>query len=426
MKYDNQVFQTYLEILKEELIPALGCTEPIAVAFAAAKAREVLGKMPERMIARCSGNIVKNVKGVIVPMTKNLRGIAAAAILGAVGGNASKGLEVLADIKEEDLIRTQELLLKHMCEQEILETPAKLHIIIEAYIGEHSAKVEILHTHLGLVHIEKDGQTVFDIPHDAAEEEEGELDRSSLNIAEIYVFANNVEISDVMPILEKQVRYNTSISRVGLNESYGANIGKTLLETYGCDVKIRAKAAAAAGSDARMGGCELPVVINSGSGNQGMTVSLPVIEYARDMKVSDEKLYRALCMSNLVAIHQKSKIGRLSAYCGAVSAAAGAGAGIAYLMDMNVYEISETIISTLANVSGIVCDGAKASCAAKIASSVDAAIMAVEMTNHGRSFRSGEGIVKNDVESTIESVTRMAREGMRETDEEILKIMIDQ
>ena len=426
MKCNNQVFQTYLEILKEELIPALGCTEPIAVAFAAAKAREVLGEMPERIIASCSGNIVKNVKGVIVPTTKNLRGIPAAAILGAVGGDASKGLEVLAGITEDDLKTTKELMQKHICQQELLITPAKLHIILEAFSGEHSSKVEILHTHLGIVHVEKDGETIFDIPHDAAEEQEGELDRSLLNIADIYEFANTVEISDVLPILEKQVRYNTRISRVGLNEKYGANIGKTLLDMYGYDVKIRAKAAAAAGSDARMGGCELPVVINSGSGNQGMTVSLPVIEYAKELQVTDEKLYRALCLSNLVAIHQKSKIGRLSAYCGAVSAAAGAGAGIAYLMDQTVDEISETIINTIANVSGIVCDGAKASCAAKIATSVDAAIMAVEMTNHGRRFRPGEGIVKDDVESTINSVTRMAREGMRETDEEILKIMIDQ
>ncbi len=424
MERNSEVYQTYLGILREELIPALGCTEPIAVAYAAAKARALLGEMPEHMVARCSGNIIKNVKGVVVPTTRNLRGIPAAAILGAYGGNPDQGLEVLSSVTPEQLRTVKELLAKKICDEKLLDTPAKLHIIIEVRASAHTALVEILHTHLGIVHMEKDGKTVFNIPHEPAEETEGKLNRDCLNIAGICDFANGVDMADVTPILEKQVRYNTSISKVGLREKYGANIGKTLLETYGNDVKIRAKAAAAAGSDARMGGCELPVVINSGSGNQGMTVSLPVIEYAEELRATKTELYRALCVSNLVAIHQKSKIGRLSAYCGAVSAAAGAGAGIEYLMHRSVDEISETVINTLANVSGIVCDGAKPSCAAKIASSVDAAIMAMEMARRGGYFRSGEGIVKDDAEKTIDSVTRMAREGMRETDKEIIQIMI--
>lgn len=425
MALTREIYERYVNILREELIPALGCTEPIAIAYAAAKAREVLGGMPERIVAECSGNIVKNVKGVVVPTTKDLRGIEAAAIIGVVGGDASRQLEVLSNVTQEHLDRAKAMIDAGVCEEKLLETKAKLHIVVRVYRGGDSAMVEIIHTHTGIVHIEKNGEVILDIPHSESEEEEAATSRDCLNIADIVEFANTVDVDDVRDVLAKQVAYNTAISDEGLHRIYGANIGITLLSVYGDDVKTRAKAAAAAGSDARMSGCEMPVVINSGSGNQGMTVSLPVIEYAKELCVTTDRLYRALCVSNLVAIHQKAKIGRLSAYCGAVSAAAGAGAGVTYLYGGGVEEISETITSTLANVSGIVCDGAKPSCAAKIASSVDAALLACYMTMQKRRFRPGEGIVKAGVEDTIDSVSRLAKDGMQVTDEEILKIMID-
>lgn len=424
MTLSREKYQNYVDILKEELIPALGCTEPIAIAYASAKAREVLGGLPERIVAECSGNIIKNVKGVIVPTTKDLRGIEAAAIIGAVGGDASKELEVLASVNQNHLDQSKILIEKGICQEKILDTPAKLHIIIRAFRGDDSALVEIIHTHTGIVRIEKNGEVLLDMPYSTEEDKSGTTNREDMSIEDILEFANTVDIEDVRDTLSRQVEYNTAIADEGLHRIYGANIGMTLLSIYGDDVKVRAKAAAAAGSDARMSGCEMPVVINSGSGNQGMTVSLPVIEYAKELSVTEERLYRALCISNLIAIHQKTKIGRLSAYCGAVSAATGAGAGISYLYGGGVKEISQTVTSTLANVSGIVCDGAKPSCAAKIASSVDAALLACYMTMQGRGFRSGEGIVKDSIEGTIESVGKLAKDGMQITDEEILRIMI--
>lgn len=425
MILDGDSYQNYVNILKEELIPALGCTEPIAIAYASAKAREVLGVMPERIVAECSGNIIKNVKGVIVPTTKDLRGIKSAAVLGAVGGDASKELEVLTSINENHLSETKKLIEKGICTEKFLDTPAKLHIIIRAYKGEDSALVEIIHSHNGIVRIEKNDEVLLDIPFNSEQEKSGTTHREWMNIESIVEFANTVQMEDVREILSRQVEYNTAISNEGLKTLYGASIGLTLLSVYGDDVRVRAKATAAAGSDARMSGCEMPVIINSGSGNQGMTASLPVIIYAKELSVTTEKLYRALCISNLVAIHQKTKIGRLSAYCGAVSAATGAGAAITYLYGGGIEEISKTITSTLANVSGIVCDGAKPSCAAKIASSVDAALLACYMTMQGKSFSSGEGIVKDSIEDTIESVGKLAKDGMQVTDEEIIKIMID-
>ncbi len=423
MSLSKEVYEKYKTVLREELVPALGCTEPIAIAYASAKAREVLGALPDRIVAQCSGNIIKNVKGVIVPTTKDLRGISAAAIIGAVGGDASKELEVLSGVKPEHVKKTKELLETGMCEEELLNTPAKLHVIIKAFKGESSSLVEIIHTHTGIVRIEKNGEVLLDVPHSLCEENTGTASWDWMSVEGIIEFANTVKIDDVRDTLSRQVEYNTAIAEEGLQRIYGANIGMTLLNVYGNDVKVRAKAVAAAGSDARMSGCEMPVVINSGSGNQGMTASLPVIVYARELQVTEERLYRALCISNLVAIYQKTKVGRLSAYCGAVSAATGAGAGITYLFGGGVEEIARTITNTLANVSGIVCDGAKPSCAAKIASSLDAAILACYMTMQGRGFQSGEGIVKDSIEATIESVGKLAKDGMQVTDEEILKIM---
>jgi len=416
--------EIYLEILKEELVPALGCTEPIAVAYASALARETLGCFPKEIVAACSGNIVKNVKGVIVPMTGDLRGIDASAILGAVGGDASRKLEVLSSVTEEDIVKTRELIGTGFCKTEFLQGTSNLHIIITVKNGSDYALVELKDSHTNVVRIEKNGEILFEKKRNDESIPEM-IARGCLSIDGILDYADMVDIGDIKFILDRQIEYNTRISEEGLAKRYGANVGATLLENYGTDIKNLARAYPAAGSDARMSGCTLPVVINSGSGNQGMTVSLPVIQYARHFRVERERLYRALVVSNLVAIYQKSGIGKLSAYCGAVSAACGCGAGIAYLLKADRTSIYDTITNTLANVSGIVCDGAKPSCAAKIASSVDAAILGFCMAQKRRVFHAGEGLVKETVEKTISSIGRLGREGMRDTDIEILKIMLD-
>ena len=422
---DQKVYDTYVSILKSELVPALGCTEPIAIAYASAKARDVLGEMPERLELWCSGNIIKNVKGVVVPNSGGLHGIDVAGILGLVGGNPNKELEVLESVTQADIDRTKELLQEDFCSCHLIENVENLFIVAKVFKGEHSAEVEIANRHTNITRIVKDGEE-WDVgkhvelaPHQAVK-----LDKSLLNVKDILEFADCVKIDDVREVLDRQIEMNSAISKEGLSGDYGAEVGKTLLKYYGSDVKIRARAAAA-GSDARMGGCSLPVVINSGSGNQGMTVSLPVIEYAKELGVSREKLYRALVVSNLISIHQKKYIGSLSAYCGAVSAACGSGAAITYLYGGDLDDVSMTITNTIANVGGIVCDGAKSSCAAKIASAVDAAVMAHCMTENSKTFRAGEGLVKDDVEGTIESLGRVGREGMKATDIEILNIMIE-
>ena len=386
----------------------------------------MLGEMPERLELWCSGNIIKNVKGVVVPNSGGLHGIDVAGILGLVGGNPNKELEVRESVTQADIDRTKELLQEDFCSCHLIENVENLFIVAKVFKGEHSAEVEIANRHTNITRIVKDGEE-WDVgkhvelaPHQAVK-----LDKSLLNVKDILEFADCVKIDDVREVLDRQIEMNSAISKEGLSGDYGAEVGKTLLKYYGSDVKIRARAAAAAGSDARMGGCSLPVVINSGSGNQGMTVSLPVIEYAKELGVSREKLYRALVVSNLISIHQKKYIGSLSAYCGAVSAACGSGAAITYLYGGDLDDVSMTITNTIANVGGIVCDGAKSSCAAKIASAVDAAVMAHCMTENSKTFRAGEGLVKDDVEGTIESLGRVGREGMKATDIEILNIMIE-
>ncbi len=421
---DHTVYDNYLAILKHELVPALGCTEPIAVAYAAAKARQVLGQLPQHLDVLCSGNIIKNVKGVTVPNSGGLKGIEAAAVLGAIGGSAEAGLEVLQSVTDEHRRQVRNLLQQDICAVRLLSTPEKLHIVVKVAGDGHEALVEIKSEHTHVTRIERDGQVLF-AARGAVAGEPDSLDYAQLSVRSILDFAEAVRIEDVRELLDNQIRLNIAISDEGLKHAWGASVGKTLIEVFGNDIRTRAKARASAGSDARMSGCVLPVVINSGSGNQGMTVSLPVIEYAIELNAGEEKLYRALVISNLVSIHQKHSIGRLSAYCGAVSAAAGSGAGIAYLHGCSYDEIADTISNTIANVGGIVCDGAKPSCAAKIASSVDAAIMAFEMSRKDRKFAPGEGLVKEDIEQTIASVGRMGRRGMKETDVEILNIMID-
>lgn len=426
MALTEDVKNQYIQILQEELIPALGCTEPIAIAYASARATKLLGKVPEHMVVKCSGNIIKNVKGVVVPNAGGQKGIDTAAIIGAIGGDSDKKLETLTSISPEALEKTKQLLKQPgFCEVQLLQTGANLHIIVEVVSGDDTVTVEIADEHTNIIREEKNGEILYQA--DSAQIDHSQTtDRKCLNVKDIIEFADNIEIEKIEDLLDRQILYNTKISDEGLANDYGAKVGKTLLSIYGKDdVKVRAKARAAAGSDARMSGCVLPVVINSGSGNQGMTVSLPVIEYAKDLNVSREKLYRALLVSNLVAIHQKTQIGRLSAYCGAVSAACGSGAAITYMKDGSYQSICDTITNTLANVSGIVCDGAKSSCAAKIASSIDAALLGHYMAMGHDAFQAGDGLVKPEVEGTIHSFGRLGKEGMKETDIEILNIMID-
>lgn len=423
MKRTDEKYQAYVQILKEELVPAMGCTEPIALAYAAAKAREVLGCLPDRVCIEASGSIIKNVKSVIVPNTDHLKGIPAAATAGIVAGKPEKELEVIAEVSKEDTRKMKEYLETTPITVEHVDHGITFEIIVTVYHKESYAKVRIANYHTNIVLIEKDENVLYQIEVEG-EKEEGLTDRSLLNVEDILDFANTVEVEDVKETLDRQIAYNTAISEEGLRGDYGANIGSVLLATYGNDVRTRAKAAAAAGSDARMNGCELPVIINSGSGNQGMTASLPVIEYAKELKSSETELYRALTLSNLVTIHQKTGIGRLSAFCGAVSAGAGAGAGIAYLMGGTFEEIAHTIVNALAIVSGIVCDGAKASCAAKIASAVDAGIVGYNMYKQGQQFYDGDGIVIKGVDATIRNVGRLGKDGMKGTNEEIIRIMV--
>lgn len=418
------MLNNYIEILRSELIPALGCTEPIAIAYASAKARDVLGSFPEKLELYCSGNVVKNVKGVNVPNACGLKGIDVAGVLGVVAGNSDKELEVLTSATESDVKQTQALIADGFVKVELVEGVANLYIRAVAISGEHSAEVTILNKHTFITDIKKDGKTLIHEDYEA--HTNSNVDKSTLNVKDILDFADTVDVDLVKDLLDQQISMNIAISDEGLTGKYGAQIGKTLLDTCGNTVQIRAKARAAAGSDARMNGCSLPVVINSGSGNQGLTVSLPVIEYANEMEVSQEKLYRALLVSNLVAIYQKYYIGSLSAFCGAVSAATGAGAAITYLCGGTYEQIAMTIINSLANTGGIVCDGAKASCAAKIASSVEAAILGHNMAMKGICFSAWDGIIQGDVEDTIRSVGYVGRVGMKETDIEILKIMLGQ
>lgn len=419
----DELYQAYVNILKEELIPAMGCTEPIALAYAAAKAKEVLGERPDKVQIGASGSIIKNVKSVIVPNTNHLKGMEAAAAAGIIAGKPEKKLEVIAEVSQEEICQIEEFLQNVPIEVTHIDLGNVFDIVITLYKGTSYAKVRIANYHTHIVLIEKDGKRLYEETA-SDNQESGLTDRSLLNIKDIWGFSQSARIEDVKEVLDTQITYNTAIAEEGLRGTYGANIGKVLLKTYGDDIKVRAKAMAAAGSDARMNGCELPVVINSGSGNQGMTCSLPVIEYAKETKCGEEKLYRALILSNLTAIHQKTGIGRLSAYCGAVSAGAAAGAGIAYLLGGGYEEIIHTVVNALAIVSGIICDGAKASCAAKIASAVDAGILGYEMYMQGQEFHGGDGIVTKGVEATIRNVGQLGKEGMKGTNEEIIKMMI--
>lgn len=419
----RQKYQDYISVLKEELIPAMGCTEPIAIAYAGAIARKHLGCLPERVEIEVSGNIIKNVKSVIVPNTCGLRGIEVAAAAGIVAGDADRELKVISEVSTAAVDAIHSFLKAVPISVDFSDSKKIFDIMITVYGGGHSAYVRICEFHTNVVEIKEDDKYVLQMDV-AVEDNLGFTDREFMNVQEILEFADTAKIEDVKGLLDQQIKCNIDISEEGLRGDYGANIGKVLLKTYGdSDVKIRAKAKAAAGSDARMNGCEMPVVINSGSGNQGITASVPVIEYAKELGVSDERRYRALLVSNLITIHLKSGIGRLSAYCGAVSAGCASGAGIAYLYGGGVDEVSHTIVNSLAITSGIICDGAKASCAAKIATAIDAGILGYHMYKEGQQFYGGDGIVSKGVENTIKNVGQLAKEGMAATDQEILRIM---
>ncbi len=423
-KNDKRYF-SYISILREELVPAMGCTEPIAIAYAAAMARKVLDKLPERVQVEASDNIIKNVKSVVVPNTGNLKGIKAAAVAGIVAGDADKVLEVIADVDDD----ARRAMADYLSTREVTVVASKsgliFDLIVSVFHGKNSASVQISHYHTNIVRITKDEEVVYHTQPCDDVSAENNTDRSLMNVKDILDFAVSVELSEVEDLLQRQIDCNSAIAQKGLHGNWGANVGAVLLRAWDTnDIKVRAKAMAAAGSDARMSGCELPVVIVSGSGNQGLAASVPVIEYAKELKVDRETLYRALIVSNLVTIHQKTGIGRLSAYCGAISAGVGAGAGIAWLHGGGFKEVAHTIVNALAIVSGIVCDGAKPSCAGKIATAVEAGILGFHMYKNGQQFYGGDGIIQKGVENTIQSIGRLGRIGMKETDKEIIRIML--
>ena len=423
----QEIYENYINILKEQLVPALGCTEPIAIAYAGAKAREVLGEFPQKVVVKCSGNIIKNVKGVTVPNSGGLKGIDTAALLGIIGGKADMQLEVLESVTDEDRMYLRELLQKDICTCDLVPGTDNLYIDITVYFDNHSAQVVISDSHTNIIKIVKDDTVIYDKVNKIAHvENSAPADKSLLNVKDIIEFANTVNIDDIKPILERQVKCNMAIASEGIKNKYEANVGRNLLALYGEDIlPIKARAMASAASEARMSGCSLPVVINSGSGNQGITTCVPLVVYAQYYNVPEEKMYRALAVSNLLAIHQKKYIGNLSAFCGAVSASYACGAAITYMLGGNFNQIASTIINTLGNTCGIICDGAKPSCAAKISSSLDAALLAHTMSMKGDGFKSGEGIVKDDLEKTIRAVGYIGKEGMKSTDIEVLNIMID-
>lgn len=421
---DSKTYKAYVDILEEELIPAMGCTEPIALAYAAAIARKTLGVLPDRAEVCVSGNIIKNVKSVIVPNTDGMKGLQAAAAAGIVAGDPDKELQVIADVTPDKIRDIREFLEKAQLTVRESDSGRVFDIVITVEGGGHSASCRIVDYHTNVVRIEKDGKALMEKDLSAPGADEKKTDRSVLNVENIVEFADCVNIDDIRQVIGRQIEYNMAIAIEGMNGEYGSRIGRTLMDAYGNSVWVRAKAYAAAGSDARMNGCEKPVIINSGSGNQGITASVPVIVYAKELGVSEDVLFRALVVSNLITIHLKTGIGSLSAYCGSTSAGCGAGAGITYLYGGRYNEIAHTVVNAVAINSGMICDGAKASCAAKIASAVEAGLLGMQMYMHGSEFYGGDGIVTKGVENTIRNVGRLAREGMRQTDREIISIMI--
>ena len=427
MQKTDARYHHFVQILREELVPAMGCTEPIALAYGAAKAREVLGRIPDSVVIEASGNIIKNVKSVVVPNTDGLKGIEAAAVAGIIGGKAEKILEVISEVTEEDKQQMRCYLSEHDVRVLPAESDVVFDIVIRLFAGEDSVCLRIADYHTNIVLIERNGEVLLSSGKVSNKVEmKGLTDRSCLSVAAAMDFADTCDLADVSELLERQIAYNYAIAEEGMKNLWGANIGKTLRDHYGTDVKNRAKYMAAAGSDARMSGCEMPVIIVSGSGNQGITASVPVIEYAKDMGATREAMLRAVLLSDLLTIHLKTGIGRLSAYCGAVSAGCSAAAAIAHLCGGGLTDVAHTLVNSLAIVSGMICDGAKASCAAKIASAIDAGLLGWCMYQSGQQFYGGDGVITKGVEATIVNIGRLGRVGMRETDKEIIRIMTNQ
>ena len=423
MKKGDLLYQQYVNILREELRPAMGCTEPIALAYAGAKARQVLGTLPETIRLSVSGNIIKNVKSVTVPNTGGLHGLAAALCVGIVAGDADRELEVISHVTDQG----REALRTYLETVDLEIQPADSGLVFDIDIqmagGGDTVRLRIVNNHTNIVLVEKNGERLLERPISDSSEE-GLTDKSCLTIESIVDFADSVDVGDIREMVERQIKYNMAIAREGLRHRWGANIGKVILRRQGNAVEKKARAYAAAGSDARMSGCDMPVIILSGSGNQGITASVPVAVYAQELRVSDEQLLRAVALSDLVTVHQKAGIGRLSAYCGAISAGCGAGAGIAYLQGGGVEAVSHIVVNAIAILSGTICDGAKASCAAKIAAAVDAGLLGYHMYLEDQQFHSGDGIVTKGVDKTVRNVGILAREGMKETDKTILEIML--
>ena len=423
MKKEDLLYQQYVNILKEELRPAMGCTEPIALAYAGAKARQILGALPEKIRLFVSGNIIKNVKSVTVPNTGGLHGLAAALCVGVVAGDADRELEVITQVDD----RGREALRQYLDTVDLEIEPAVSDLVFDMDVymeGQgNSVRLRIVNNHTNIVLIEKNGQKLVDLPITDSSEE-GLTDKSCLSIEKIVEFADTVDLEDIREVVERQIKYNMAIAKEGLRHRWGANIGKVILRRQGNAIEKKARAYAAAGSDARMSGCDMPVIILSGSGNQGITASVPVAVYAQELRLSDEQLLRAVALSDLVTVHQKAGIGRLSAYCGAISAGCGAGAGIAYLQGEGAEAVAHTVVNAIAILSGTICDGAKASCAAKIAAAVDAGILGYHMYMEDQQFYGGDGIVTKGVDKTVRNIGILAREGMKETDKTILEIML--
>lgn len=420
-------YGNYLKILQEELVPATGCTEPIAIAYGAAKARELLGVLPESVLVEASGNIIKNVKSVVVPNTNSLKGIEAAAAAGIVAGQSDKILEVISEVTPAQRAEIRAYLADHPIVVKPAEGDKVFDILITLRAGNNHVKLRISDYHTHIVYIEKNGEVLFQSGEVLSDSARDMLtDRSCLSVEGVLDFASTCNLEDVRALIERQIDYNYAIAEEGMRHSWGANIGSVLKEHYGVGIYSRARYMAAAGSDARMSGCEMPVIIVSGSGNQGITASIPVVEYAKELNVSRDQMVRAVLLSDLLTIHLKTGIGRLSAYCGAVSAGCSAGAAIAYLHGGGFREIAHTLVNSLAIVSGMICDGAKASCAAKISAAVDAGLVGYSMFRSGQQFRGGDGIVTKGVEETIRNIGRLGRLGMRETDREIIRIMTNQ
>ena len=420
---EKALYDKYIEVLNEELITALGCTEPIAIALAAAVARKELGKEPDKIIADCSGNIIKNVKGVTVPNSGGQKGVEVAAVLGAIAGNCDNKLEVLTGVSEADIERSGEMVKKGICEVNLIEGVANLYVGITVKSGNDYARAEILDKHTNVVTIERNGIRKLDTKKEFNADTFNKK-RDFLSLNGIFDFIDCLDVKDVENLLMHQIELNTKIAEEGMKNDWGVNYGKKIIKFHGDSVQYRAMAYAAAGSDARMSGCDLGVVINSGSGNQGITVTLPIVEYAKELKVSKEKMLKALALANLLGIYLKKGIGSLSAFCGAVSAGSSAGAAITYMKGGTREQIAYTLTNALGNIGGMICDGAKSSCAAKVATSIHAALIASEMAFDNDNFKGGEGIIMDDPELTIRNIARLGRVGMAATDVEILNMMI--